>query len=802
MGTLWQDLRYGFRMLIRNPGFTIVVVLVLGLGIGATTAVFSVANGILLRPLPYNEPDRLVMLFHVSSFEQAPTSGMNFLDWKQQNRSFEDMAVMKFEDTTYQHETGTERLEGLCVSNNLFGLLGLKTHVGRTFLPEETWPNQHYIILSHHVWKSHFSTDTSVLGKSIKLGSNDEPYTVVGVMEPNLRFLNTGWSFWDFTEVNARIDFWIPVDRDLPDIEHGGRGALNWDVVARLKSGVSVEQAQVEMDSIAQRLGQEHYADLTKAPGVKVVSLHSHLVGQTRPLVLLAAGAAFFVLLIACANVANLLLTRGVARRREMALRASLGAGRWRLLCQMLTESMLLAALAGVFGLIIAIGMLNVFRMIAPDTIPRQELVGLDTTTLGFAIGAVLLTGISVGLVPTLRTFRVDLNEALKAEGRTASMGFGHRRLVSSVVVSEVSLSLILLIGSGLLINSISRLLLIDPGYRTKNILTMKVQNVHGELLNKIVQKAESLPGVHRAALVYGLPLCGDVGGSDVKPKNGGERRQVSARIVTPGYFKLMQIPLLAGRNFADRDNSDSVPVTIINESMARCFWQDKDPIGKRFKYDWVGREVEIVGIVRDTRNKAFDAPPELEVFLPLRQKGWSSLRLVVSTGSYPKSMIKPLRKAIWSTDKNAVINEIQTMEEIVAGTLAVRRFLTFVLSVFSLVALILAIFGIYGLFAHAVRQRTHEIGVRMALGAESRDVLKLLLGQGLKLTLIGIAIGLGGAIALTRVISNLLYDVSPTDPLTFVCVSLLLASVALLATYIPARRAAQIDPMVALRYE
>jgi putative ABC transport system permease protein len=791
-------------MLKRNPGFTVVVILVLGLGIGGTAAVFSVANGVLLRPLPYENPDRLVMLFHVSSsVKEAPTSGMDFLDWKQQNRSFEDMSVMRFVSGTYQYETGTERLEGLCVSNNLFGLLGLKNHAGRTFLPEETWPNQHYIILSHHVWKRWFDTDASILGKTIKLGSNDKPYTVVGVMEPNLRFLNTGWSFWNFTEVNARIDFWIPVDRDLPDIEHGGRGALNWDVVARLKPGVSVEQAQVEMGNIAQRLGQEHYADPAKAPGVKVVSLHSHLVGRTRPLILLATGAAGFVLLIACANVASLLLTRGMERQREMALRASLGAGRRRLLRQMLTESVLLAALGGAFGLIIALGMLDVFRVIAPDTIPRLEHVGLDTTTLGFALGTVLLTGISVGLVPALRTFRLDLNEALKAEGRTSSMGFGRRRLASSVVAAEVSISLILLISSGLLINSVSRLLLIDPGYRTKNILTMKIQNLRGELSPEILQHAQSLPGVHRAALAYGLPLCGDVGGSGVKPKNGDERQQVYARIVTPGYFELMQMPLLAGRDFTDRDNSDSVPVTIVNESMARCFWPDEDPIGKRFKYDWVGREVEIVGIVRDTKNRALDASPEeLEAFLPLRQKGPRSLRLIVSTGSYPKSLIGPLRNAIWAVDRNAVIGEIQTMEEIVAGTLAVRRFLTFVLSFFSLVALILAICGIYGLFSHTVRQRTHEVGVRMALGARDTDVLNMLLGQVLRLILIGITIGLVGALTLTRVLSSFLYNISSTDPYTFACVSLLLAGVALLAGYIPARRAARIDPMEALRYE
>lgn len=805
MGTLWQDLRHGIRMLFRNPGFTIVVVLVISLGVGATTAVFSVVNGVLLRSLPYEDPDRLVMLFSTrKDWGRLPTSTMNFLDWKRQSRSFENMAISEFKESTYRHEEGTDHIKGMCVSPNLFALLGLKAFAGRSFMLEETWPNHHYVILGHGFWQRRFGGNESVLGKAITLGATGESYTVVGVMPPNRGCR----PFLALAEGKALVDFWIPLERG-PEGGYRGRGNLRWDVVARLKPGVSVQQAQTEMDAIASQLTGE-YSDPARVPGVEVIPLHTHIVGQMRPLVLLAAGAAGFVLLISCANVANLLLVRGLARRREMALRATLGAGRLRLLRQGITESLLLCSLGGILGLLLAGWGISVFRAIAPNNIPRLQEAGIDSATLVFALGAVLLTGGVVGLIPVLQTCRVGLNETLKEDGRSATMRFGRRRLASQLVVAELSLSLVLLIGSGLLINSFSRLLLLNPGYTTKNILTMKVSNMQGESCYEVLRRIESLPGVNSAALVYGLPLCKDIGGSDItpedRPRSDTRKDMVNARIVTPGYLELMKIPLVAGRHFTENDRQDSAAVTIVSESLARRFWANEDPIGKRFQFGFTGATVQIVGIVRDTKNVALNAEAELETYIPGQQYPGQyqrrGFRIVVATGSDCKGLIEPLKRQIWSVDKNAVISEIQTMGEIVAETLADSRFLTAVVSVFSLTALILAIFGIYGLIAHSVRQRTQEIGVRMALGASYSDVLKGVLGQGLKLSLIGIAIGLGGAIVLTRVISNLLYDVSPTDPLTFVCVSLLLAGVALLATYIPARRAARIDPMVALRYE
>lgn len=812
----WQDIRYGFRMLARNPGFTVVVVLILALGIGVTTAVFSVVHGVLLRPLPYEDPGRLVLLFSTKSAQRQSSSRLTFLDWKSQSQSFEDMAVSSFIPMTYRHEEGTDHVEGMCVSPNLFGLLGLKPLIGRTFRSQESWPNSHYVILGYDFWKRRFGGDESVLDHVIKLGpelamtSKEEAYTVVGVMPPGIRFLNTKSPIFAPSGTNSRVDFWVPVFRDLPK----SRGSnTHWDIVGRLKQGVSIVHAQAELDTIAGRMAQEHYSDPAKAPGVEVVPVHAYMVGETRRSVLLAAGAAGFVVLIACANVANLLLVRSLGRRREMALRATLGAGRLRLARQVVTESMLLAALGGACGLLFALWGTDVFRAIAPENVPRQSQVGIDMAAFIFTGVAILLTGTIVGLVPAFRACRIGLSEAVKQGGRDVTMRLGWRRLASLLVGGQLALSLTLLVGSGLLINSLTRLLVLDPGYRTQNILTMRIRNVRDDSCHEMLRRAESLPGVRAAALAFGLPLSGDsgLGGNITAPdevRSDVGRPKVNGRIVTPGYFELMGIPFLAGRDFTEHDNQDSATVTIISESLARLFWPDEDPIGKRFEISWAGGMVEVVGVVGDTKSAALDAAAEFETFFPGRQRYGGlvyqmlGFRLLVETESHPKSLVAPLRKEIWSVNKNAAICEIQTMKEIVAETLAVRRFLTVVLSMFSLAAVILAVLGIYGVIAHSVRQRTHEIGIRMTLGASGSDVLRTVLAQGLKLTAIGLAIGLVSALALARLVSSFLYDISPTDPITFACVLLLLAGVALLASYIPARRAAKIDPMEVLRYE
>jgi putative ABC transport system permease protein len=779
----------------------VVVILILGLGIGATTSVFSIVNGVLLHALPYKDPDRLTMVF--STYTQwnerrSITSGLNYLDWRTQNQSFEDLAVLRREGTTYRHEEGTDHVEGMCVSTNFFSLLGWEALVGRTFLPEETWPNHGYVVLGYDFWQRRLGGDEAILGKGIRLGGGEGAFTVVGVMPPGLRFLDA--------KAKTFVDFWIPVDRDLPEMESGGRGCLRWSVMGRLKPGIAVKQAQAEMDGIAERIAKTEFPNPADAPGVNIVPLHAYVVGDTRSLLLLAGGGAGFVLLIACANVANLLLARSLARRREMAMRATLGAGRLQLLCQALTESVLLSLLGGVLGIVLAIGGVAVFRALAPSDMPRLEEVGIELGTLVFALGAVLLTGILVGLVPAWRTCRPDLHEALKADSRGATLDFGRRRLASLFVASEVALSLILLVGAGLLVNSFSRLLRLDPGYRTHNILTIKLENMGRDSRRELLERAKLLPGVRSAALVRGLPLCEIPGGSNIVPegRQDGEigAHMVVARIVSPGYLGLMGIGLLAGRDFAETDDKDSPPVTIINESLARRFWSGQDPVGKKFEFGWAGGVVEIVGVVRDTRSTALDADPVLEAFLPAQQQGMGSFSLVVASEPNPAGMVGSLRREIRSIDAHAVIRDVRTMADIVGRTLAVRRLLAVVLSVFSLVALVLANFGIYGVIAHSVRQRTPEIGIRMALGATKRDVLRAVLRQGLRLTVVGVIVGLAGALVLTRVISKFLYGVTATDPVTFACTSLLLAGVALLASYIPARRAARIDPMVALRYE
>jgi predicted permease len=805
MSTLWQDIRYSLRTLTRSRGFTVVVVLILTVGIGATTAVFSVVSGVLLHPLPYQDPDRLVMLFSTSeSFGRVPTSRLNFLDWQRQSRTFEDMAISRFARATYRHQEGAERVAGVCVSPNLCPLLGLKPSVGRTFRPEETWPNHHYVILGDSFWRRYLGGRESVLGQMITLlvGKTEAAYTVIGIMPPGVRFLNTAWSFGAFTGANAQVDFWIPVDEDLPT----GRGASDWEVVARLKPDVSVKEAQAEMDGIAQRVARQ-YSDPARAPSVKVVPLRVHLLGETRPLVLLGAGGALFVLLIACANVMNLMHVRGLAHRRELALRATLGAGRLRLVRQVVTESILLAACGGAFGLLLAWLGTRVFQAIAPHTIPDYEQVSVNAVVFAFAVGMALLAGIAIGMPRALEACRLELHEMLKEGQRSATMGYRRQRLAAVLVTTQVFLSVILLISAGLLINSLSRLLLVEPGYRTRDILTMKIDNTRRENCDSILRRVRALPGVRAAAMVSGLPLSGDNTSRGTAPPQGyqgnPERVQVYGHIVTPGYFRLMGIPLRAGRDFTE-DGHQGPTAVVINERLAQLFWPNEDPVGKQFQYDMVDGPVEVIGVVRNVKSLGLDAEVELEVFLPWQHMADSirNSRLVVATEIDPQVLIEPLIREVRATDRYGVITEIRTMDEMLEETLAVRRFLAVVLSFFSCAALLLAGFGVYGMMAHSIRQRTHEIGIRMALGATTGKILKAVVTQGLRLTLIGIGLGLGGAVVLTRTLSGFLYHISPTDPLTFTCVSAFMVMVALTACYLPAHRAAKIDPMKALRYE
>jgi len=802
MGTLWQDIKYSLRVQARNPGFVAVVIIVLGLGIGAATSVFSIVNGVLLQALPYKDPSRLVELFSNYSkwgFERGPVSGMNFIDWKEQNKCFEDMAVLRSVETTYRHSNGTDHVEGMCVSPNLFALLGWETLVGRTFRPDETWPNHHYILLGYDFWKRRFGGEETILGKAVTLGVDGQPYTVIGIMRPGIRFLEA--------KANVFVDFWIPVDRDLPEIAMGGRGCMRWNVVARLKPGMSIKLVRAEMGGITERIAKTEYSDPANAPGVNIVPLHEYVLGDTRSLILLASGGAGLVLLIACANVVTLLLVRSLARRREMATRAAFGAGWVQLLRQTMIESVLLSLLGGMLGLLLAWASIDIFCAIVPGDLASLEEIHIDPGTLVFALGIVLLNSIVTGLIPALRTSRIDVNEALKADTRGTTPEFGRRRLVSLFIVSEVAMSLILLIAAGLLLNSLCRLLILNLGYRTDNVLTVNLENMRGNSPRELLERVKALPGVRSAALIQGLPLCDGPGGSDIIPegipKSEMGQHMVTGRIVSPGYFRAMGISLLVGRDFSERDTEDSTPVTIINESLARRFWAGQDPIGKKFQFGWAGNVVEIVGVVRDTRSIALDTNPVLEAFIPEQQRGgWDSFSLVVATESNPTSLVGLLRNEIRSISVDAVIRRVRTMKDIVAGTLAARQFLAVVLSAFSVVAVVLASFGIYGVIAHSVRQRTPEIGIRMALGATPGDVLMNMLREGCKLTILGVVIGLIGALALTRVVSTFLYEVSPTDPATFACTSLLFIGVAMLACYIPARRAARIDPMEALRYE
>ncbi len=815
MRGLLQDIRFGIRLLLRNPGVSIAAILCLGLGIGATTAVFSVANGVILRPLPYREPENLAMLFSRCSeqWKRMPTSGLNYIDLQEQNHSFEEMAVCRYVEQVFQHEDGSEELSGMCISPNLFSLLGQEALIGRTFLPEETWPNHHSIILGHSFWKRRFGSRESAIGETVVFG--EIPYTIVGVMPPGVQYLNTSSSTRTYTEVNAFVDFWIPVDIEIAEVTGGGRGRLRWDVVGRLKPGINLEQAQSDIDRIVKQIVMtSDYAATHKAQmaefGVDVIPLHTHIVGETRPLVLLLLASSCIVLLIACVNVANLLIAEGLGRRKEIAMRAALGASLSRLVRQLMTESVLLAFLGGVCGLFLSSWGVGLFKSIAPENMPRVEEIAVDPIALGFGIVLSLLTGIGVGIVPVFAASNPDLSRTLKTESGGATAGRSRKRLVNGLVVSEIALSLVLLIGAGLLINSFSRLLLIDPGYKTENILTMKVENLREQEYFDLLERAQSAPGAKAAALGYNLPMLPEGAGSSINPegipKEEIDGRMVHARIVSPDYFNMFGISLLEGREFGANDFSGSFPVAIVNERLAQRYWSEQGSVGRRFHMGWCGTTFEIVGVAKNTKNNGLDAEPEWEAYLCAAQLsgiiGKRGCTLAVATNIEPEALIVPLTKEMWSINRNAVVSKIQTVDQIVDSMTAGPRFLTTLAAIFSFAALILAMIGLYGVMARSVVQRAHEFGVRSALGARPVDILAMVLIRGLKLVTIGSALGLLAGFAFTRLIASQLYGITPADPGTYGAMTLLLAAVAILACYIPARRAAKTDPMKVLRAE
>ena len=807
-GDLWQDLRYGLRMLVKNPGFTIVAVIALALGIGANSAIFSVVNTVLLRPLPYKDPDRLVMVWEDDTKHGYPRdtpAAANYIDWRDQNQVFEGMAAMADLSINLTGVGEPERIDGRRVSANLFSLLGVEPQLGRAFLPEEDQPgSNHVVIISHGLWQRRFGSDMNITGKPLTL--NGESYTVVGVMPSHFQF------------PSREAELWVPIAFDSKEAANRARHYLQ--VVARMKPSVTLQQAQTEMKAIAARL-QQQYPDDNTDLGAVVTPLHEHVAGDIRPALLILLGAVGFVLLVACANVANLLLARAAGRQKEIAVRIALGASRLRLIRQFLTESILLAALGGVVGLLLSVWGVNLLKAFIPENISQATAITIDARVLGFTILVSLLTGLIFGLAPATQSSNFNLNETLKEGGRDSSSGTRGNRIRGLLVIAEVAVSLILLIGAGLLINSFLRLRSVDPGFRADKLLTMKVvlpkqkyadQTQRSAFYTELIRRIEALPGVRSAAVTNWIPLVrqGDSVGVSIEGRPAPEPGKMPiavTRIISPHYFSTMGIQLLQGRQFDERqDRADSAGVVIISETMARRFWPGEDPLGKRLSpgmpespEDWL----TIIGVAKDVRQFELNADPKPQMYLTYTQAGFFPPNdLVVSTDVEPLSLATTVRQTVWEIDKDQPVSNISTMEDVLSESIARQRFSMLLLGIFAAVALVLAAVGIYGVMSYSVAQRTHEFGIRMALGAQQSDVLKLAVGEGLKLVLIGVAIGLATAFILTRVMSSLLFGVSATDPTTFIIISLVLISVALLASYIPARRATKIDPMIAMRYE
>jgi putative ABC transport system permease protein len=807
MGTLLQDIRYGFRMLLKHKGFTAVAVIALGLGIGANTAIFSLVNGVLLRPLPFPDAERIISIEGknpAAGISQSNISFLDFTDWSQQTDLFASAAAY-WTGEAHLGADGAEpeRVPRAGVTTGFFSVLGVHPVLGRTFVPEDDkgWP-QTVAIISHGLWKRRFGSDPAIVGKQVQMSSR--PLTIIGVMPP-------GFEYPEQTQV------WVTTAVNLRDEPRDNRV---WSAIARLNTGVDLKQAQTHLSAINARL-DEQFHETNKGWDVFLSTLHERLVREVKPSLLALLGAVGFVLLIACANVANLLLARSAARQKEIAIRAAMGASRTRVLRQMLTESVLLSAIGGVAGLVLSIWLTDLLMSMLPEGAPRIEQVGIDYRVLTFALGVSALTGILFGIVPALQASKLDVTSALKEGGRS---GEGHRRTSarSLLLIGEVALSLTLLVGAGLLIKSFLRLQEVRPGFNAHNVLTAhlslqgpkyKKDQQYVEFFRQLKERLEAEPGAQAVGGSVNLPLnptgyaIGRGFVPEGRPLTVEESKDAMFTTITGDYFRALQIPLLSGRTFEPRDNADGPKVVIINETTAkRHFGSPAAAIGKRLSV-WApfrGHNEtfmrEIVGVVGDTKTGSLTGEGDMQIYVPHAQDSqWNFMGLVIRTAGDPAAFARTLRREVQALDKDQPIYNVHTYDDLVMNSLGTRRVSMQLFTVFACAALLLAAIGIYGVMAYSVTQRTQEIGIRMALGAQKLDILRLVVGQGMTLTLIGVMAGLAGAFALTRVIGNLLYGVTATDPATFVAIPLLLAAVSFFACYLPARRAARVDPIKAL---
>jgi putative ABC transport system permease protein len=802
---LRQDLLFGLRVLRRNPVFSLVAVVTLAFGIGANTALFGITNAVVFRPLPFAEPERLQTLWECSAKSEESrviVSPANYLDWREQTRSFEEMGAYTEDFYNLSEDASRpERVAGANVTPSLFRALGVRPLLGRTFLPEDEGREaRSVVLLSYGLWQRRFGGDPNVVGKTVKL--NGPPYTVVGVLPP------------DFIISPRRYEVYRAMSFD--DSQKVSRRARYLTVIARLRPGVTAEQARAEMNAVGARLAAQ-YPDENGGRSATSYPLDRTITWNTRTALLTLLGAVGLVLLIACANVANLLLGQAAGRRKEMAVRAALGAGRLRLVRQMLTESLTLSLAGGLAGLLLAKWGVRLLVSLSPAGIPRAEEAGLDLRVLGFALLVSTLTGLVFGLVPALQASKVELTDALKSSARSAA---GGRRSLArgALVAAEVALSLVLLVGAGLLVKSFVRLTEVELGFDPAHVVAADISlpyryntpEKRTEFYRQLLKRVEALPGVSSASVSQSVPLSGEehgaqfmVVGREPAP-DGSDRHGSIFHRVSEGYFKTLGVRLLKGRNLNERDTAGAPAVALVNETLARKVFPGEDPLGKQIVLtgDAPPRPREIVGVVSDTRYVTPDSEPYSEIYVSYLTEPWPHMSLAVRATGDPGSLVGGMREALSAVDKDVPLANVKEMEEYVHDSFGPQRFSALLLTAFAVAALGLAALGVYGVISNTVARRTHEIGIRIALGARGGDVVRLVVGQGMRPVLLGLLAGLAGAFALTRVLESLLYGVSAFDPSVFAGVSLLLAATALAACYLPARRATRVDPTHALRHE
>jgi len=809
MTTLLADIRFGVRMLFKSPMMTLIALLALTLGIGANTAIFSVVNAVLLRTFPYSDPERIVLVWEKRQggrTDQNVINLGNFSDWKEQNQVFTDMAV--FFDRTFNltSDGEPEEVPVQFATTNLFSVLGTNALLGRTFVADDGSDGQPRVVISYALWQRRFGGDTNIVGRQITL--NEKPTTIIGVLPANF-----GWHIQKGTQASRPAEIWLPFQLTNDLRQRRGRFA---SAVARLKPGVSMDQAKREMDTIGARLAQQ-YPEFNATWGVNVVPLRTQFTGEIRRPLLILLGAVGFVLLIACANVANLLLARASARRKEIAVRAGLGASRWRIARQLLTESVMLSLVGGTLGVLVAWWGTKALVALSPPALINLKTVGVNLPVLAFTLGLSVITGIVFGLVPALEATRFDLHGSLKEGGKNVGGTSGSHRIRSLFVVTQVALAMVLLVGAGLFIRSLRRLESVDPGFNANNLLTMRVtlpfakyeeEPKRIEFFKKALEQMRAIPGVEAAGAINSAPFTGLYPGTNVEVDGQklppGQELKTGVCVTDADYFATMQIPLKQGRMYTEQEATEMRHVVLVNEEFVRQNLGGLNPLGKRLTIYMKQENVptEIIGVVANHKHLGLDLPIEPMVYWPHSELVYTGMTLMLRTRGDANAIAPAARNVIRSLDPQQPIGEVATMESLLSTSVARSRFSASLLTVFSFVALVMAAVGIYGVMSYSVLQRTHEIGVRMALGAGRFDVLKLVVKKGIVLGVIGVAAGLAASFALTRLISSLLFEVSATDAATFTAVSVGLFLVTLIACYVPARRATRVDPLKALRYE